>query len=68
MRLIIFSCALFAVSAAICNSPQTSEYEVFVQKYEATFGEKPSDEVWNLGKESCSCGGGACGGGGCGLS
>jgi hypothetical protein len=48
MRLIIFSCALFAVSAAICNSSQISEYEVFAQKYETTFGEKPSDQVWNL--------------------
>ena len=57
MRLIIFSCALFAVSAAICNSPQASEYEIFAQKYEITFGEKPSDQVWNLGKESCdTCG------------
>jgi hypothetical protein len=36
---------------------QLTEYEVFAQKYEATFGEKPSD-VWNLGKESC---GSACG-------
>jgi hypothetical protein len=65
MRVIIFSSALFIVSAAICNSPQISEYEVFAQKYEATFGEKPSDQVWNLGKESCSSG--CSGGGGCGL-
>ena len=57
MRLIIFSFSLFVVSAAICNAPQASEYEIFAQKYEITFGEKPSDQVWNLGKESCdTCG------------
>ena len=46
---------------------QLTEYEVFAQKYEATFGEKPSDQVWNLGKKSCAahcsvCQGGQCAG------
>jgi hypothetical protein len=69
MRSIIFSIALLSLSMTInCEkssythqpevqdkrvASQLSEYEVFAQEYEATFGEKPSDEVWNLGKESC---------------
>ena len=60
MRLIMLSFVLCSVSAAFCDSTQVSEYEVFAQKYEATFGEKPSDQVWNLGKEDCST---ACKGG-----
>ena len=83
MRIIIFSLALFGLSSTIncakssciyLSEPQDkkvasalSEYEVFAQKYEATFGEKPSDQVWNLGKKSCAaecsvCSGGQCAG------
>ena len=78
MRSIIFSFALLSVSAHINCSKLTSaktthattltEYEIFAQKYEAAFGEKPSDQIWNRGdknnKASCSkCCGNACNGG-----
>ena len=69
MRLIIFSFVLLATGATTnCTKSscvyksdagdkkivsQLTEYEVFAQKYEATFGEKPSDQVWNLDKKSC---------------
>ncbi len=52
MRLIIFSFALCMVSGVMCDSPQTNECEVFAQKYETTFGEKPSEQVWDLDKET----------------
>jgi hypothetical protein len=64
MRSIIFSFALLTASATInCTdkskaqgkkiTSQLTEYQVFAQKYEAAFGEKPSDQVWNLGKADC---------------
>lgn len=83
MRSIIFSLALLATGATTnCAksscvyksdtedkkiASQLTEYEIFAQKYEATFGERPSDQVWNLGKKSCAahcsvCQGGQCAG------
>ena len=73
MRSIIFSFALLMASTTInCVdksktqgkkvTAQLTEYQIFAQKYEAAFGEKPSAQVWNLGKDSCMGSGcGPCG-------
>lgn len=69
MRSIILSLALFVVVPSVnCKKSsciykadgedkkivsQLSEYEIFAQKYELTFGEKPSDQVWNSRNKSC---------------
>ena len=76
MRSIIFSLALLATgattncakSSCVYKSDagdkkivfQLTEYEIFAQKYEATFGEKPSAQVWNSNKESCGGGSKCC--------
>ena len=77
MRSIIFSFALVSVGATInCSKIQNTdtskktpltEYQIFAQKYEAAFGEKPSREVWNLAADACrshacaACNRGTCG-------
>lgn len=69
MHLIFFGLALLTFNSAISGAKpscvyksetqdkmvvsQMSEYEVFAQKYESTFGEKPSAQIWNLDKETC---------------
>jgi hypothetical protein len=70
MRSIIFSFALLATCATVnCSKPsciykpdaqdkknttQLTEYQIFAQRYEAAFGEKPSTQVWSLGKDTCN--------------
>jgi hypothetical protein len=82
MRLMIMSLTLCGMTVAIhgakksvvktvkeTSASQLTKREMFVQKYEAIFGEKPSDQVWNLGQKAdcnasdCSvCEGGQCAG------
>lgn len=64
MRSLILSLALISTTASIyCTTSESSqpviaktelsEYEVFAQKYEAAFGEKPSNQIWTLGNKQC---------------